>query len=99
MTTPRWDGIEGVKTDVRNLLVAQEAYRSTHGRYAPSLEAIMAEWQHTFRAPHVETHGDATGFTVRAWDDALKPGPSRCTCHVGEMAAVAGVPSGRLVTE
>jgi len=36
---------------------------------------------------------------VRAWDDALKPGPSRCTCHVGAMAAAAGVQSGRLVTD
>lgn len=99
MTTPRRDGIEGITADVRTLMVAQEAYRSTHGHYAPSLEAIMAEWLHTFHAPHVEIRGDASGFVVTARDDSLRPGPSRCTCHVGEMAAVAGVPPGRLVTE
>ena len=98
--SPRWEGVEGIKADVRNLLTAQEAYRMKHGHYASSLKAILEAWPgHTFHAPHVEVRGDATGCMVRAWDDALKPGPSRCTCHVGAMAAALGVESGRLVTD
>lgn len=98
MDSDGWQGIEAVRVDVRNVLSAQEAFRHFTGAYAISLEALTTRQPMTFHCDHVEIHGDESGYMVTAWDDALKPGPSRCTVFMGEMARAAGVEPGRLVT-
>ena len=99
MVTDGWHGIEAVRVDVRNLLTSQQAYRHFTGSYATSLAVLTARFPMTFHSAHVETRGDQSGCMVSAWDDALKPGPSRCTVFMGEMATAAGVESGLMVTE
>ena len=99
MDSPRWEGIEAVRVDVRNLLVAQEAFHHFYGAYATSLEALVARTPMSFHSEHVETLGAQSGCVITVWDDSLKPGPSRCTVYMGEMAKAAGVRSGLLKTE
>lgn len=86
-------GIEAVKTDIRNLLIAQEAYRCDHSRYANDVATLVRGGYIILVGDRAELELTDTGFTATAWNDALKPGLYRCSVEfqVGEMS--------RLVTE
>lgn len=97
----RWTGIEAVKVDVRNLMLAQEAFRRKHGRYTGDLPELLAAFDQPdslFRHP-VELRGDDRGFTATVCNDALKPGPSRCSVFVGTAVRPSGVKANHLITE
>lgn len=94
------DGIEGVKTDIRNLATMMEAFRHRHGRYPADFFEVRATWpSHEFHGGGAEVESRAEGFRIAAWNSALLPGPHRCTMRTGSLAMEAGVESGRLIVE
>ena len=100
MTDRQWTGIEAVKADVRNLVTAQEAFRHRHQHYAGSLAILRQEFATlALHGSRAEVRGTDGGYVIVAWDDALKPGPHRCTVHLGTAAEEAGVEAGRIVTD
>lgn len=90
--------LDALRADVDHLITAQEAYLRAHGHYAESMAVLRAHCPDHRYSGQVDVRGEGKGFMVTAWNDALAPGLSRCTCYGGPMAFEAGVQPWKVLT-
>jgi hypothetical protein len=80
-----------VKKDIRNIMVAQEAYRRDHGGYAPDWFALSHATGLRLSAGNVaDIVGDATGHKATVRSDGTLAASRQCSVHCGSAAEVAG---------
>lgn len=73
-----------IRSDLRNLVTAQEAYLKDHQTYAPTLDALGPKlYMKSTGVSVVIEHATAAGFTA----SGTHPGtPFRCAIFIGEVA-------------
>ncbi|HEV8356174.1 MAG TPA: prepilin-type N-terminal cleavage/methylation domain-containing protein [Gemmatimonadales bacterium] len=80
--------LASVKTDLRNLMTAQEAFYSDNSTYAADYAALQAGTNNTLSSGNAATVvGDASGFTATVSNSTITSGVSQCTVQVGAGAA------------
>lgn len=80
-----------IRTDLRNIMLAQEAYRVEHGGYATDYDLLQ-------RATGLRLHpgnvalvlGEQSGFKASVRSDGRGPVPTQYSVYVGAMAEVEG---------
>ena len=86
--------LASVKTDLRNLMTAQEAYYSDNATYAPDYPALQAGTNNTLSQGNTATvGGTASGFTATVVNSLITAGLTQCTVQVaaGATSTVDGV--------
>lgn len=79
--------LASVRSDVRNLMSAQEAYFSDHNTYAGDFGALQAATNSTPSAGNTATvAGVASGFTITVTNASISTGINSCTVQVGAGA-------------
>ena len=79
--------IASLKTDLRNMMTAQEAYFSDFRTYG-SLAQLQKAANFTLSSGNTGTAvGSASGFTGTVSNTSITTGPTRCTVQVGAGAA------------
>jgi prepilin-type N-terminal cleavage/methylation domain-containing protein len=90
--------LAGMKSDLRNLVTAQEAYFSDNQTYAPAIGAAQAAGVVAFvpSANNVIALAAVTaaGWNATATNATLKGTITKCGIFVGSAAAPAGMPAG-----
>jgi prepilin-type N-terminal cleavage/methylation domain-containing protein len=77
-----------VKTDIRNLMTAQEAYLSDQGVYAADFAALQARLNTTLSSGNTATiAGAANGWTATVNNTTIATGFTQCTVQVGAGAS------------
>ena len=90
MSSGSEDGLTKVRTDLRNLVTAQEVHFTRHRSYAASLEELMAATGFRLSPGHQgELTGDRGGFTAMVRLAAAASPPDRGTIWAGEHARKA----------
>jgi prepilin-type N-terminal cleavage/methylation domain-containing protein len=80
--------LASVKTDLRNLMTAQEAYFSDFATYAASYSALQATTNASLSAGNsAGVAGVASGFTATVSNSSITTGFTQCTVQVGAGAA------------
>lgn len=80
--------LASVRSDVRNLMSAQEAYFSDFNTYATSFANLQAATNSTPSAGNTATvTGVASGFTITVSNSSISAGIDECTVQVGAGAA------------
>ncbi len=80
--------LASVKTDVRNLMTAQEAYFSDYATYAGSFGALQTATNASLSAGNsAAVAGVASGFTITVNNTSISTGFTQCTVQVGAGAA------------
>ncbi|MDX2207648.1 MAG: prepilin-type N-terminal cleavage/methylation domain-containing protein [Gemmatimonadales bacterium] len=80
--------LASVKSDVRNIMSAQEAYFSDFNTYAASFANLQASTNTTPSAGNtVAVTGVASGFTITVTNSTISTGFDQCTTQVGAGAA------------
>jgi prepilin-type N-terminal cleavage/methylation domain-containing protein len=84
--------LASIKTDLRNLETAQEAYFSDVNTYASDLATLTAASNFTLSAGNAVTAatGDATGYAFTIENSSISKDPKSCSVTVG-MGADATV--------
>ena len=97
MLEPADNPLELVKMDLRNIMVAQEAYRRDHGGYAPDWIALQRATGNRLSPGNVaEVVGDATGYKATVRSDGGRAVSRQCSVHCGTAAEIAGKKSLRI---
>ncbi len=87
--------VAAMKSDLRNLVVAQDRYQGTHGRYAATLGELTPDLYSTSAYVVVQLRSwSATGFSAVARHAAV---PRECVIFVGHVRkphrdALEGIP-------
>ncbi len=82
--------LASVKTDLRNLMTAQEAYFSDYATYAADFGALQAKTNTTLSAGNSSTvAGVASGFTSTVNNTSISGGFTTCQVQVGAGAGTA----------
>ena len=80
--------LASVKTDVRNLMTAQEAYFSDFATYAADFAALQAKTNASLSAGNSATMaGVASGYTGTVNNTSITTGFTQCSVQVGAGAA------------
>ena len=80
--------LASVKTDLRNLMTAQEAYYSDNATYAPDYAALQTATNNNLSSGNTATVvGTASGFTATVTNSLITSGITQCTVQVGAGAA------------
>lgn len=79
--------LASVKTDLRNMMTAQEAYFSDYNTYASSLTSQMFQ---PSAGNTWTTAGDASGWTGTVTNASITVDPKQCTVDTHGTAANAG---------
>ena len=80
--------LASVKTDLRNLMTAQEAYVSDYATYAASFSALQTTTNASLSAGNsAGVAGVASGFTATVSNSSITTGFTRCQVQVGAGAA------------
>jgi prepilin-type N-terminal cleavage/methylation domain-containing protein len=80
--------LASVKTDVRNLMTAQEAYFSDFATYAADFAALQAKTNASLSAGNSATvAGVASGFTATVNNTSITTGFTQCAVQIGAGAA------------
>ena len=80
--------LASVKTDLRNMMTAQEAYFSDYALYAADFAALAAKTNTTLSSGNTATVAGATnGWTATVNNTTISTGFTRCTTQVGAGAA------------
>ena len=80
--------VASIKTDLRNVMTAQEAYFSDYNTYATSLANLVTHSNFTLSAGNTMTvAGVASGFTGTATNSSITSTIDQCTVQVGAGAA------------
>ena len=85
-----WYGFRNteVKTDVRNLMTAQEAYFSDYATYAADFSALQVKTNASLSTGNTATvAGVASGFTTTVSNSSITTGFTQCSVQVGAGAA------------
>ncbi len=81
--------VASMKTDLKNLVTAQEAYFSDNNAYAPAFGAVQAAGVVAFQATTgnvlVLSNATANGFTGVMTNPAVTAVPSTCGVYVGPV--------------
>ena len=92
--------VASMKTDLKNLVTAQEAYFSDNNAYAPAFGAVQAAGVVAFQATTgnvlVISNATANGFTGVMTNPAVTAVPSTCGVYVGP---VGNAPNAAVVQE
>ena len=90
--------VASMKTDLKNLVTAQEAYFSDNQAYAPAAGAAQAAGVVAFQPTigNVLSNASATGFTGVMTNPAVTAVPSTCGVYVGP---VGNAPNAAVVQE
>ena len=79
--------LASVKTDLRNLMTAQEAYFSDNSTYGTVAQLQVTPYNFTFSAGNTGTGtAVASGWTATATNASISTGTSSCTVQVGAAA-------------
>lgn len=80
--------LASVRTDVRNLMSAQEAYFSDFNTYATSFANLQTSTNSTLSAGNTgSVTGAASGFTITVSNASITSTINECTVQVGAGAA------------
>jgi prepilin-type N-terminal cleavage/methylation domain-containing protein len=80
--------LASVKTDLRNMMTAQEAYFSDYALYAADFAALAAKTNTTLSSGNTATVAGATnGWTATVNNTTISTGFTQCTVQVGAGAA------------
>ena len=80
--------LASVKTDVRNLMTAQEAYFSDYATYSASWANLQTNSNANLSAGNSATvAGVASGYTITINNTSISTGFTQCTVQVGAGAA------------
>ena len=80
--------LASVKTDVRNLMTAQEAYFSDYATYAADFSALQSKTNASLSTGNTASvAGVASGFTTTISNSSITTGFTQCTVQVGAGAA------------
>lgn len=89
--------VASMRSDLRNLATAQEAYFSDFQAYAPGIAATQASGFAAFQASsgNVVTvvSGDATGWSATVTNPSVQGSPGTCAIAVGDAAAPGTPPA------
>ena len=79
--------LASVKTDLRNMMTAQEAYFSDFATYAASFAALQATTNASLSSGNsAGVAGVASGFTATVSNSSISTGFTKCTVQVGAGA-------------
>jgi type II secretion system protein G len=81
--------LASVKTDLRNLMTAQEAYFSDYSTYGALAALTAAPYNFSFSAGNTQqaVTGVASGWTATVTNPSISTGVTSCTVQVGANAA------------
>ena len=80
--------LASVKTDVRNLMTAQEAYFSDYATYAADFASLQAKTNASLSAGNSATMaGVASGYTGTVNNTSISTGFTQCSVQIGAGAA------------
>jgi prepilin-type N-terminal cleavage/methylation domain-containing protein len=80
--------VASIKTDLRNMMTAQEAYFSDYATYSASLANLVTHSNFTLSTGNTMTvAGVASGFTGTATNSSITSTINECTVQVGAGAA------------
>jgi prepilin-type N-terminal cleavage/methylation domain-containing protein len=93
--------VASMKSDLRNLVTAQEAYFSDNNTYAPAIGAVQAAGVVAFTpstgnvlaAITTAGTGGAGGWSTTATNPAVTQAPTTCGIFVGSAARPGGMPA------
>jgi type IV pilus assembly protein PilA len=88
--------LASVKTDLRNIMTAQEAYFSDNQKYAKAADLATAKIINfsTGNAVGPTDAADAAGYTVSVKNASISDGNNTCTVYGGKAAADASKTDG-----
>jgi len=79
--------LASVKTDVRNMMTAQEAYFSDYATYAADYASLAAKTNNSLSAGNTATvAGVASGWTATVNNTSISTGFTQCTVQIGAGA-------------
>ena len=80
--------LASVKTDVRNMMTAQEAYFSDYATYAADFSSLQAKTNSSLSNGNTATvAGVASGYTSTVSNSSISTGFTKCQVQVGAGAA------------
>jgi prepilin-type N-terminal cleavage/methylation domain-containing protein len=80
--------LASVKTDLRNIMTAQEAYFSDYATYAADFSSLASKTNASLSAGNsAGVAGVASGFTTTVSNSSITTGFTQCTVQVGAGAA------------
>ena len=80
--------LASVKTDVRNVMTAQEAYFSDYATYAADFTSLQSKTNASLSAGNsAGVAGVASGFTATVSNSSITTGFTKCQVQVGAGAA------------
>ena len=82
--------VTAMKSDLRNMMTAQESYFSDYGTYATTTSALKGFSQTTSVYAKVEAGADGAGWWASATHGSLTSGPT-CKIGVGGALTAAGL--------
>ena len=88
--------LASVKTDLRNIMTAEEAYFSDNATYASAAVLLGAKFINfsTGNAPGATDQGNTTGYTISVTNSTISDGNNTCTVYGGKDATDAGKTDG-----
>ena len=82
-----------VRADLRNLDAAQEAYHTTRGRYASSVDSLLAAgFTVSTGVTVLVLRGDSTGYAATGHHRYMAPGFECTVARPGRDSSTAGAP-------